>query len=171
MTFALTEPLYRVNCRRQWPVSSRRQEHRQWVNAFLVQNDVNCTLQHGSCSIASCKYVIAILTFGFVTESKCVFSIFTVPSHDSYPFLRMQLLNFQVSNTKSNQLVNLATIKTQIELREKHRATRNHVESTGPLHELQELKAVSAGSRTHPHEISRLQWQRQMYCFRCRSDE
>ena len=50
--------------------------------------------------------------------------------HDSYPFLRMQLLNFQVNNAKSNQLVNLATTKTQIELREKHRAARDHVEST-----------------------------------------
>ena len=69
----------------------------------------------------------------------------------------MQLLNFQVSNTKSNQLVNLATIKTQIELREKHRATRNHVESTGSLDARQDLEVVSVDSRARANEISRLQ--------------
>ncbi len=52
--------------------------------------------------------------------------IFIGMSQDPHPFLRMQILNFQVDN---NQLVNLSCMKTQIELKEKHRSTRDNTES------------------------------------------
>ncbi len=45
-------------------------------------------------------------------------------SQDPHPFLRMQIFNFQVNN----EFVNLSNIKTQIELKEKHRTTRDHNE-------------------------------------------
>jgi hypothetical protein len=48
-------------------------------------------------------------------------------SQDPHPFLRMQILNFQINN--NNQFVNLSTVKTQVELKEKHRSTRDNVES------------------------------------------
>lgn len=47
-------------------------------------------------------------------------------SQDSNPFLRISLFNFQVNN---NKVVPLSEIKTQIELREKHRSARDHYES------------------------------------------
>jgi hypothetical protein len=50
-------------------------------------------------------------------------------SQDPHPFLRMQILNFQVDN---NQLVNLSCMKTQIELKEKHRYARDNIESKNP---------------------------------------
>lgn len=48
-------------------------------------------------------------------------------SQDPHPFLRMRILNFQVNN--NNQCVNLSNVKTQIELKEKHRLTRDNTES------------------------------------------
>jgi hypothetical protein len=41
-------------------------------------------------------------------------------------FLRVQILNFQVNN---NQPVHLTDVKTQVELKEKHRSTRDNTES------------------------------------------
>jgi hypothetical protein len=58
---------------------------------------------------------------------KMIFSFIDVSQDPSHPFLRMQILNFQVNN--NNQLINLSNVKTQIELKEKHRPTRDHVES------------------------------------------
>jgi len=49
-------------------------------------------------------------------------------SQDPHPFLRMQILNFQVHNNE-NQFVNLSDIRTQIEIKEKHRLTRDNIES------------------------------------------
>ena len=48
-------------------------------------------------------------------------------SQDPHPFLRMQILNFQVNN--SNQFVNLADVQTQVELKEKNRTARDNGES------------------------------------------
>jgi hypothetical protein len=53
--------------------------------------------------------------------------IFIGMSQDPHPFLRMRILNFQVNN--NNQCVNLSNVKTQIELKEKHRLTRDNTES------------------------------------------
>jgi hypothetical protein len=53
--------------------------------------------------------------------------IFIGMSQDPHPFLRMRILNFQVNN--NNQCVNLSNVKTQIELKEKHRSTRDNTES------------------------------------------
>jgi hypothetical protein len=53
--------------------------------------------------------------------------IFIGMSQDAHPFLRMRILNFQVNN--NNQFVNLSKVKTQIELKEKHRSTRDNTES------------------------------------------
>ncbi|CAF0939028.1 unnamed protein product [Adineta ricciae] len=47
-------------------------------------------------------------------------------SQDPHPFLRMQILNFQVNN--SNQFVKLADVQTQVELKEKNRTTRDNGE-------------------------------------------
>jgi len=49
-------------------------------------------------------------------------------SQDPHPFLRMQILNFQVNNN-NNQFVNLSDIKTQVELKEKHRLSRDNITS------------------------------------------
>jgi hypothetical protein len=48
-------------------------------------------------------------------------------SQDPHPFLRMQILSFQVNN--HSEFVNLSHVKTQVELKEKHRPTRDNVES------------------------------------------
>jgi len=53
--------------------------------------------------------------------------IFIGMSQDPHPFLRMRILNFQVNN--NNQFINLSNVKTQIELKEKHRSTRDNTES------------------------------------------
>lgn len=50
-------------------------------------------------------------------------------SQDPHPFLRMQIFTFQANFNQMNHLVNLAQIRTQIELKEKHRTTRDYVES------------------------------------------
>jgi hypothetical protein len=50
-------------------------------------------------------------------------------SQDPHPFLRMQILNFQVNNNNNNQFVNLSDIKTQVELKEKHRLSRDNITS------------------------------------------
>ncbi|CAF1201950.1 unnamed protein product [Rotaria sordida] len=47
-------------------------------------------------------------------------------SEHPHPFLRMQIMSFQVNNY--NQCVNLSNIQTQIELKEKYRSTRNNTE-------------------------------------------
>lgn len=47
-------------------------------------------------------------------------------SHDPHPFLRMQMLNFQVDD---HQYINLKDIQIQIELKEKHRTARDTTES------------------------------------------
>ena len=52
--------------------------------------------------------------------------VLTAFSQDAYPFLRMQLLNFRVN---SDQIINLSSVKTQIELREKHHSSRDPQES------------------------------------------
>lgn len=49
-------------------------------------------------------------------------------SQQPHPFLRIQIFSFQIEN--SNQYVNLSNVRTQIELKEKYRSTRNNVEST-----------------------------------------
>ncbi|CAF0802757.1 unnamed protein product [Adineta steineri] len=47
-------------------------------------------------------------------------------SQDPHPFLRMQIYNFQIQ--PSNQSVNLSHIRTQVELKEKLRTTRDNIE-------------------------------------------
>lgn len=47
-------------------------------------------------------------------------------SQDPHPFLRMQIFNFQVNN---HQSIHLSDINTQIEIKEKHRSTRDNIES------------------------------------------
>ena len=49
-----------------------------------------------------------------------------IMSHDPHPFLRMQMHNFQVDNCP---YISLTNIQIQIELKEKHRTTRDNVES------------------------------------------
>lgn len=48
-------------------------------------------------------------------------------SQDQHPFLRVQILNFKATN---NQSIDLKEIKTQVELKEKHRSTRNFDDSS-----------------------------------------
>ena len=48
-------------------------------------------------------------------------------SQDQHPFLRVQILNFKVTN---NQSIDLKEIKTQVELKEKHRSAKNSMDST-----------------------------------------
>lgn len=50
-------------------------------------------------------------------------------SQDPHPFLRMQIFNFQVNHNNQYQLINLLDIKTQIEIKEKHRSARENIES------------------------------------------
>lgn len=50
-------------------------------------------------------------------------------SQDPHPFLRMQIFTFQVNFNQMIHMVNLAQIRTQIELKEKHRTTRDYLES------------------------------------------
>jgi hypothetical protein len=52
--------------------------------------------------------------------------IFVAINHNPHAFLRVNILSFQVNN---NQTVDLNEIKTQIELREKHRSAQDNVES------------------------------------------
>lgn len=63
-------------------------------------------------------------------KRKCCFSslVFAAMSQQPHPFLRIQIFSFQIEN--SNQYVNLSNVRTQIELKEKYRSTRNNVEST-----------------------------------------
>lgn len=49
-------------------------------------------------------------------------------SQHPHPFLRMQILSFKVTSY-SDQCINLSTLKTQIELKEKHRSTRDNAQS------------------------------------------
>ena len=50
-------------------------------------------------------------------------------SQTPHPFLRMQIFNFQVLFNEHHQYLDLSNVTTQIELKEKHRTTRDHVES------------------------------------------
>ncbi|CAF3695328.1 unnamed protein product [Rotaria socialis] len=50
-------------------------------------------------------------------------------SQQLHPFLRIQILNFQINNNNNHyQYVNLSNVQTQIELKESYRSTRNNVE-------------------------------------------
>ncbi len=50
-------------------------------------------------------------------------------SQSLHPFLRMQIFNFQIYYNEHHQYLNLMNVTTQIELKEKHRSTRDHIES------------------------------------------
>ncbi len=50
-------------------------------------------------------------------------------SQTPHSFLRMQIFNFQIYHNEHHQFLNLTNVTTQIELKEKHRSTRDHIES------------------------------------------
>ena len=56
-------------------------------------------------------------------------SIFIGMSQDPHPFLRMQMFTFHVNSHDMVRPVNLSQIRTQVELKEKHRTTREYIES------------------------------------------
>ena len=70
-------------------------------------------------------------------------------SQNLQAFLRISILNFQVHN---KQPANLNEIKTQVELKEKHRAIEDHVESK--ISQIIEWVLFEKGFRTSANQVS-----------------
>ncbi len=58
-----------------------------------------------------------------------IYSSFIAINQNPHAFLRINILSFQIHH---NQPINLINIKTQIELKEKHRYARDNIESKNP---------------------------------------